>query len=38
MALALFARGRRGRVIYFALSLLASLGLSAMFFMWKWIG
>ena len=37
-ALASVARGRLGRVIYFAIGLLLSLGISAMFFMWKWIG
>lgn len=37
-ALACVARGRTGRAVYFAVSLLLSLGISAMFFMWKWIG
>ncbi len=38
IALAVPMRGRWGRVLYFAISLLISMGISAMFFMWKWIG
>ena len=31
-------RGKIGNMVYFSVSVLLSMGVSAMYFMWKWIG